>query len=119
MDKPECDPTYERTLAMLCASAQGAALSTGLVPSRVQSLDFMVKGFAAELAAENLSNQLDQIARDLVALRSGLDSMSELSETESLRLQMTMDRVSKLMTTLSNVMKKISGTAEQITQNLK
>jgi len=119
MDKPECDPTSERLLAMLAASARGAAVSTGLAPSRVQSLGFMVKAFAAELAAENLSNQLDQIAQDLVALRSGLDSMSELGETESLRLQMAMDRLSKLMTTLSNVMKKISDTAESITQNLK
>jgi len=101
MDKPKPNFTYEHLLATLSASAQGAALSTGLVPSRIQSLDFMVKGFAAELAAKNLSNQLDQIAQDLVALKSGLDSMSEMSETESLRLQMAMDRLSKLMTTLS------------------
>ena len=44
MDKPECDSAYERLLAMLTACAQGAALSAGPVPSRVQSLDFMVKG---------------------------------------------------------------------------
>jgi hypothetical protein len=30
-----------------------------------------------------------------------------------------MDRLSKLITTLSNVLKKISDTADQITQNLK
>ena len=119
MDKPECDPAYERMLAMLAASAQGAALSIGMVPSRVESLDFMVKGFAAELTAENLSNELDQIARDVVALKSDLKSMSELGEMASLRLQMAMDRLSKLMTTLSNVLKKISDSAEQITQNLK
>jgi uncharacterized protein YukE len=119
MDKPECDSAYERLLAMLTACAQGAALSAGPVPSRVQSLDFMVKGFAAELAAESLSNQLDQIAQDVAGLKSDLDSMSELGEMASLRLQMAMDRMSKLMTTLSNVLKKISDTAEQITQNLK
>jgi len=48
-----------------------------------------------------------------------LDSMSELGETESLRLQMAMDRMSKMMSTLSNLLKKISDTANQITQNLK
>ena len=45
--------------------------------------------------------------------------MSELSEMVSLRLQRAMDRMSKLMTTLSNMLKNISDTAEQITQNLK
>jgi hypothetical protein len=60
MDKPECDPKYERILALLSASARGAALSIGLASSRVQSLDFMIKGFAAELTAESLSNQLEQ-----------------------------------------------------------
>jgi hypothetical protein len=48
-----------------------------------------------------------------------LDSMSELSEMQSLRLQMAMDRLSKLMTTLSNVLKKIDETDSAITQNLK
>jgi hypothetical protein len=32
--------------------------------------------------------------------------MSELGEMESLRLQMAMDRLSKFMTTLSNMLKK-------------
>jgi hypothetical protein len=51
--------------------------------------------------------------------KSDLDSMSDKDETESLRLQMAMDRVSKLMSTLSNVLKKVSDTAEGITANLK
>jgi hypothetical protein len=60
--------------------------------------------------------QLDN-ARD--ALQSRLDSMSEMGEMESLRLQMAMDRLSKLMSTLSNVLKKVSDTSQTITQNLK
>ena len=52
-------------------------------------------------------------------MQNDLDSMSELSETESLRLQMAMDRISKFMSTLSNILKKMSDTASQITQNLK
>jgi len=52
-------------------------------------------------------------------LRDKLDSVSELGEMESLRLQMIMDRRSKLFETLSNIMKKISSTQEAITQNLK
>jgi hypothetical protein len=38
---------------------------------------------------------------------------------ESLRLQMAMDRYSKMMSTLSNLMKKMSETSESITANLK
>lgn len=47
------------------------------------------------------------------------DSLSEMGEMESLRLQMAMDRMSKLMSTLSSVLKKISETSETITQNIK
>jgi hypothetical protein len=52
-------------------------------------------------------------------VKSKLDSLSELGEMESLRLQMAMDRLSKLMSTLSNLLKKQSETAQTITQNIK
>ena len=52
-------------------------------------------------------------------LRCQLDSMSELGEMESLRLQMAMDRISKLMSTLSSILKKIDDTSQSIAQNLK
>jgi hypothetical protein len=51
--------------------------------------------------------------------KNDLDSMSEMGEMESLRLQMAMDRMSKMMSTLSNLLKKISSTGQNITQNLK
>jgi hypothetical protein len=59
-----------------------------------------------------LDNQIDKA-------KSNLDSMSELGERESLRLQMAMDRTSKMMSTLSNLLKKISDTGSSLTQNLK
>ena len=52
-------------------------------------------------------------------LKADLDSMSEMGETESLRMQMAMDRMSKLMSTLSNLLKKASDTQQSITQNIK
>jgi hypothetical protein len=52
-------------------------------------------------------------------LQEDLDSKSEMGETESLRLQMAMDRLSKMMETLSNLLKRTSDTAQTITQNLK
>ena len=60
-----------------------------------------------------------QIQAVLDDLDGRLDSLSDLGEMESLRLQMIMDRRSKSLETLSNVMKKLSETASSITQNLK
>jgi ATP-dependent Clp protease ATP-binding subunit ClpB len=51
--------------------------------------------------------------------KSDLDSMSEMGEMESLRLQMAMDRMSKLMSTLSNILKKIDDTSGSIANNIK
>lgn len=113
------DQVYERMMALLSTSARGALLSTGLAEIRVQSLDLMVKSFAAETTAESLVNQLDQIALTLKSLGRGGDTLGDLSETESLRLQMAMDRLSKMTETLSNILKKIDDTAQSITQNLK
>jgi hypothetical protein len=61
---------------------------------------------------QDLDSEIDRAKNDL-------DSMSELGEMESLRLQMAMDRMSKMMATLSNLSKKISDTNSTITQNLK
>ncbi len=52
-------------------------------------------------------------------LKGKLDGMNEMSEMTALRLQMTMDRRSKFIETLSNIMKKIGTTMESITQNIK
>jgi putative addiction module CopG family antidote len=59
----------------------------------------------------------------VVAIRENLtgklDSMNDMSEMTSMRLQMMMDRRSKFFSTLSNIMKKISTTQDTLVQNLK
>ena len=55
----------------------------------------------------------------LAELKSSLDSMSEMSEETSLRLQMTMDRRSKFVSALSNIMKAIGDTQNSLVGNLK
>ncbi len=52
-------------------------------------------------------------------LKGKLNGMNEMSEMTSLRLQMTMDRRSKFISTLSNMMKKISTTQDTLVQNIK
>lgn len=60
-----------------------------------------------------------ELDASIVQVKGDLDSMSEMGETESLRLQMAMDRLSKMMSTLSNLLKKIGDTDQSITNNIK
>lgn len=55
----------------------------------------------------------------LAGARNSPAALNEMGEMESLRLQMAMDRLSKMMSTLSNVLKKQSDTANEITRNIK
>lgn len=52
-------------------------------------------------------------------LKAKLDTLNELSEMTSLRLQMAMDRRSKFISTLSEMMKKTSTTQDALVQNIK
>jgi WXG100 family type VII secretion target len=77
-------------------------------------------------ALDTLDSTIESSARSQASLldalqniHNTLDSQSELGETESLRLQMAMDRMSKMMSTLSNLMKKVSDTSNGIVQNIK
>ena len=70
----------------------------------------IVEGAAAQ--RKDLDNAID-------VARAKLDTLSEMGETESQRLQMAMDRLSKLMSTLSNLLKKASDTEASIVQNMK
>lgn len=77
-------------------------------------------------AVNNLQTRLEEsnstaaeIDKLIEETKQHLDSLSEMGEMESLRLQMAMDRMSKLMSTLSNLLKKASETSESIIRNLK
>ena len=75
-----------------------------LQPSQFQDPVTMLK--------KDIDNAADQS-------KNKLNSLSEMEKTESLRVQMSMDRMSKMMSTLSNPLKKISETSQSITRNLK
>lgn len=60
-----------------------------------------------------------QLEAEAGELLGNLDAVGEIGAMESLRLQMSLSLLSKLLSTLSNVMKKISDTSSQIVQNLK
>lgn len=96
----------------------------------IMALAFIVMMEAAKSAQEDLKSVMDgvkTINKQKQSLREStnaadkqkLDSLSEMGEMESLRLQMAMDRKSKLMSTLSNLLKKESETSSNIIQNIK
>jgi hypothetical protein len=78
--------------------------------------EFLLKVKEITEGADAISKKLTEGLREK---NPKLDSMSEMGETESLRLQMIMDRQQKLMQTISNLMKKQSDTASAIVSNLK
>jgi hypothetical protein len=68
-------------------------------------------------ASADMSYQ--QVANLQMQLSQNLQSMNELSDMTSMKLQMTMDRRSKFIQMLSNIEKKISSGSSAIVQNLK
>jgi hypothetical protein len=75
---------------------------------------------AAELQQKGVTEAaVAVVAKEVDIVKNELDGLSEMGEMESLRLQMAMDRMSKMMSTLSNLLKKIGETSSTITENLK
>jgi hypothetical protein len=60
-----------------------------------------------------------QLRQRYCEMRDKTNSMSEVSEEDSLRLQTAMDRASKMMSTLSNVLKKTSDVQQSVIQKMK
>ena len=69
--------------------------------------------------ASNWAADKAELSASIDQIKSDFDSMSEMGEMESLQLQMAMDRLSKMMSTLSNVLKKANDTNDAITSNKK
>lgn len=98
------------------ALAKEAAPSNLSAAQKKTYAEEMTKLVADADAADVVVGKLDT---GLKEASPKLDSLSEMGEMESLRLQMAMDRLSKMMSTLSNMLKKQSDTASSIAQNLK
>lgn len=55
----------------------------------------------------------------VVPVATKKDNMTDMSEQNQLKLQVNLDRRNKMMTAISNIMKKISSTQDSIIKNLK
>lgn len=98
-----CGSPVCRSVAAQVASINQTNVSLGH-PSRLQ-------------AYPNMNYQ--QLADLQTQLNQNLQSTNDMSEMASMRLQMAMDRRSKLLETLSNIEKKVSDTSSAIVQNMK
>lgn len=117
---------------VLMQAAKSAQEDLRAVMDQVKAITAAKKGFR-DRARPPLAEELDyeavfqlvatlyakQLQAELAELLEKADTVGELSELDQLRLQMAMDRLAKMMSTLSNILKKMSDTASQITQNLK
>lgn len=105
-------------------SAQAVAPSVRLTPklqlqSNAETLVAHAKTFSSSYTPRPGQPTKAELDAAIAAAKSAIDSQSEMGETESLRLQMAMDRVSKMTSTLSNILKKCGDTSQGITQNIK
>jgi hypothetical protein len=100
-----------------------AARASRFIPEKVFSpvihLEYVRAPVLPPLPPQGSSITIQGLKSLLDDLKGKLDGMNEMSEMTSLRLQMTMDRRSKFISTLSQIMKKISTTQETLVQNIK
>jgi hypothetical protein len=75
----------------------------------------------ASAGGQSASRQitLGELDAKIEGWQDGLDSLSELGEEQSLRLQLLMDRVSQIKGMITNMMKKLFDTSQTMTANLK
>lgn len=74
---------------------------------------------STELKLTRLERTVADVDQQIDSIKADVDNLSEMGEMDSLRLQMAMDRLSKLESMLSNVLKKASDTQSTIASNLK
>jgi hypothetical protein len=67
----------------------------------------------------SIERSAEQLAVVLSELKRELDSIDQMSEIESLRLQMTIIRLAKVKTVLSTVTSRVSDTEDAIRKHLR
>ncbi len=114
VEPPKLSPQITR--AVRPAPAASAAAWRQAEAARVAYVGALRNAVDAEINAQKATGTVDP---DLMLLKAQLDSIAAGSEMDALRLQATMDRISKMQSTLSNIMNKNSDTAQNIAQNIK
>lgn len=111
------------TFLVMAEAAKDAREDLKAIMAQVKAINYakqQCKTLAC-LAALKPNKDVDQPTLDVVRdrVKDKLDSLSEMGEMESLRLQMAMERMSKVSSMLSNLQKKLSDTQQGIIQSEK
>ncbi len=113
----------ESTNTESSTQSQSPSYTLPIKISRIEDLPEVTAVVRTE--KEQLSSFSDELRQfqldmnELDTILAQLGRMNEISEELSLRLQMAMDRRSKFISTLSQMMKKISTTQDILVQNIK
>lgn len=87
------------------------------ITAQLAAMDQSIQTINAEI--QKALADLKQLKAIQQNLSGDLNSMNEMSEMTSMSLQMAMDRRSKFLDALSNVLKSINDTQLQIVANMK
>jgi hypothetical protein len=109
--------TAARTQSAKIAPIRSVSLQKAYSP--VIRLEYVKAPTIRPLPPRNSDVSVSSLKSLLDEIKGRLDGLNELSEMTSLRLQMTMDRRSKFISTLSQMMKKTSTTQDILVQNIK
>ena len=104
-----CDPATESALSWNQQGVAGAPGPPGPAGASISGSAALPGNVAARLK------------RTLAAIHTKLagDELGDLSTQSQLKLQMSMDRVSKFYETLSNLLKKLDQTQQELVENLR
>jgi hypothetical protein len=116
--REKLDHISHKLLHRLAKSSHAIDLHT-LARKEVHKNFSLISNKQSDLLTFYVLGEVARILSNEAELRNRLDGMNEMSEMTSLRLQMTMDRRSKFISTLSQIMKKISTTQDILVQNIK
>ncbi|VBB17674.1 hypothetical protein YASMINEVIRUS_137 [Yasminevirus sp. GU-2018] len=106
--KPAVKPTVKPAVKSTKPTLKTAPVQKTVIPNTVIPSIFVVRpgGFKAT-------------DHDAAFVADKIDSVSDESEMDQLKLQLSMDRLEKTQGVVSNLLKKISDTNDQLVQNLK
>jgi hypothetical protein len=116
------EPGIEGVLAELGCSPSRSQPARSEGPANLAGTDFLRLAhtvFRFDQATIDLNTSLAEVSAAQDVMKDELDGISELNEEIALKLQLILIRQMKVITTLSNVMKKISDTEDTIVQNFK
>jgi hypothetical protein len=102
-----------KTQSTLIASISDTQQKVSKLEDQIAAATKADDGYANQYAAEQ--TKFD----DATTVDGKVSELDEMSDTVSLRLQSAMDRLSKMMTMVSNILKKNDDTATNIVKNLK